>query len=73
MEFYKIIYIVEDKANTRLLKLTERYAKVNGWNERDLLQFAVTATCKSDIEAKLNFLEEQIIPLEEEWKKKIYR
>lgn len=69
MKFYEITYIVEDETNERLSKLAERYEKIKGWNEKEILQFAVAATSKTDIEAKLNFLEEQIVPLEEEWKK----
>lgn len=69
MKFYEITYIVEDEANERLSKLAERYEKIKGWNEKEILQFAVAATSKTDIETKLNFLEEQIVPLEEEWKK----
>ena len=69
MKFYEITYIVEDETNERLSKLAERYEKIKGWNEKEILQFAVAATSKTDIEAKLNFLEEQIVPLEEECKK----
>ena len=69
MKFYEITYIVEDETNERLSKLAERYEKIKGWNEKEILQFAVAATSKTDIETKLNFLEEQIVPLEKEWKK----
>ena len=69
MKFYEITYIVEDEANERLSKLAERYEKIKGWNEKEILQFAVAATSKNDIETKLKFLEEQIVPLEKEWKK----
>ena len=69
MKFYEITHIVEDEANERLSKLAERYEKIKGWNEKEILQFAVAATSKNDIETKLKFLEEQIVPLEEEWKK----
>ena len=66
MKFYDITYIIDDETNARLSKLAERYEKIKGWNEKETLQFAVAATSKSDIEAKLDFLEEQILPLEEE-------
>lgn len=69
MKFYEITYIVEDETNERLSKLAERYEKIKGWNEKEILQFAVAATSKNDIETKLKFLEEQIVPLEKEWKK----
>ena len=68
MKFYDITYIVEDEQQERLLALAERYEKVNGWNEKEILQFAVTATSKNDIESKLHFLENEIIKLEKDWK-----
>ena len=64
MEFYELCYIVEEEAQERLSKLAKRYEKINGWNEKDLLQFAVAATSKSDIEVKLRFLEEYITEVE---------
>lgn len=65
MRFYKITYIVEDEFDERLSKLAGRYAKVKGWSEEELLQYAVTAASKDDIEEKLRFLEKQIVLLEE--------
>lgn len=65
MEFYELCYIVEDDAQERLSELAKRYKKINGWNEKDILQFAVAATNKSDIEIKLRFLEECITELEQ--------
>lgn len=53
-------YIVEGEAQERLSALAERYKKINGWNEKEILQFAVTAFAKSDIEIKLKFLEKNI-------------
>lgn len=64
MEFYELIYIVEEKAQERLSALAERYKKINGWNEKEMLQFAVAATHQTDIEMKLQFLEETLRGLE---------
>ena len=64
MEFNELCYIVEDDAQERLSELAKRYEKINGWNEKDILQFAVAATSKSDIEIKLHFLEEYITEVE---------
>ena len=64
MEFYELCYIVEDDAQKRLSELAKRYEKINGWNEKDLLQFAVAATSKGDIEVKLRFLEDCINEIE---------
>lgn len=65
MEFYELTYIVEKDAQERLSALAERYKKINGWKEREILQFAVVATSNTDIELKLQFLEEYIVHLEE--------
>ena len=68
MKFYEIMYIIEDEQQERLLALAERYEKVNGWNEREILQFAVAATYKYDMESKLKFLEGEIIKIEKDQK-----
>ena len=65
MEFYELTYIVEKDAQERLSALAERYKKINGWKESEILQFAVAATSKTDIELKLQFLEEYISHIEE--------
>lgn len=67
MKFYEMTYIVEEEQQERLSALAERYEKVNGWNEQEILQFAVTATSKDDIESKLQFLGNEIIKAEKEW------
>lgn len=67
MKFYEITYMVEEKAYKRLSVLAERYEKVKGWNEKEMLQFAVSAMNAADIEAKLQFLEKQVVLLEKEW------
>ena len=64
MEFYEVTYIVERDAQERLSALAERYKKINGWNEKEILQFAVAVTSKTDIEQKLQFLEEYISHIE---------
>ena len=65
MEFYEITYIVEGEAEERLSALAERYKKINGWNKREILQYAIAANYQSDIEWKLQFLEKEIIQLEQ--------
>ncbi len=66
MKFYEITYIVDDEQQEKLSILAERYEKINGWNEKEMLQFAVAATSKGDIETKLRFLENEIIKLEKD-------
>ena len=56
--------MMEDEPYERLSALAERYAKINGMNEKEILQLAVTAASKKDIEEKLQFLEKQIVQLE---------
>lgn len=58
--------MIEDEANERLSALAKRYAEINGWNEAAILQFAITAMSKSDIETKLQYLEKHISMLEQE-------
>lgn len=67
MKFYEITYMMEEEACERFSVLAGRYAKIKGWDERETLQYTVTAMAKDDIERKLQFLEEQIISLEKEW------
>ena len=69
MKFYEITYIIENEQQEKLLTLAERYKKVNGWNEKEVLQFAVTVTSKNDIDSKLHFLENEIVKLEKQYQK----
>ncbi len=64
MEFYEVTYIDERDAQERLWALAKRYKKINVWIEIEILQFAVAATSKTDIEQKLQFLEEYISHME---------
>lgn len=60
MKFYNVTYILKDEQEERLSAIARRYHKINGWNETDVLQFAVTAFTQSDIDTKLAFLESKI-------------
>ncbi len=71
MKFYEITYIIDDRQQEKLSALAERYQKINGWNEQEILQFAVAATSQSDIETKLQFLENEAARLEMEWQEQI--
>jgi len=64
MKFYEITYIIDNEQQEKLSTLAERYQKINGWNEKEILQFAVAATSKNDIETKLRFLENEVAKLE---------
>ncbi len=63
-KFYELTYIVEDNQQKRLSELAERFKKINGWNEKEMLQFAITATSQTDLEMKFKFLEGIIADLE---------
>ncbi len=67
MKFYEITYIIEDEQNEKLSALAERYEKIKGWSEKEVLQFAIATTSRDDIEIKLHFLENEIIKLEKKW------
>lgn len=71
MEVYGLTYVFEDEVQERFISLTERYKKVNGWREKDVLQFAINSTFEADIEEKLRFLEKHIVQLEIESQKHI--
>ena len=68
MKFYEITYMIEDEQNEKLSALAERYEKIKGWSEKEVLQFAIATTSRDDIEIKLHFLENEIIKLEKKWK-----
>lgn len=63
-KFYELTYMIEANQEKKLSALAKRFQKVNGWNEKEMLQFAVTATNRVDLDRKLNFLERIIEDLE---------
>ena len=40
MKFYDITYMLDDEQEKKLSALAEYYKRINGWNEKDVLQFA---------------------------------
>lgn len=63
-KFYELTYIIEEHQRKPLSELAERFRKVNGWNEKEMLQFAINATNQADLDLKLKFLERIIEDLE---------
>ena len=63
-KFYNLMYVIEARQQKRLSELAGRFHKVNGWNEKDMLQFAITATSQEDLDMKFQFLEGIIADLE---------
>lgn len=64
MKFFELTFIVEDSQQEHLAALAERFGRVNGWGEKDILQFAVSALHEAEIDAKLDFLENVIEKME---------
>ena len=63
-KYYELTYIIEDYQQKRLSELAERFRKINGWNEKEMLQFAVTATNQIDLDIKFEILENLLADLE---------
>lgn len=63
-KFYELTYIIEDYQLRRISELSEGFRKRNGWSEKEMLQFAVTATNEVDLDIKLQFLEGILADLE---------
>lgn len=43
MRIYEVPIIIEGEREERIARLTERYRKINGWKEQDILEFAANA------------------------------
>ena len=53
---FELTYIIDNQElEVRLEKLAERYEMINGWSEKDILQFAVNAIPQTKV--YLDFLE----------------
>lgn len=59
MTSYELTFLLEDEQQERLSKLADQYKQFNNWDEKDLLQFALTvlADNSNSIDMMLNFLE----------------
>jgi len=59
MTCYELTFWLEDEQQKRLSNLAEKYKSYNNWNEKDLLQFALTtlANNSNTVEMMLKFLE----------------
>lgn len=56
MKFYEVTIILEDVQQKRLEKLAERFQKINGWGEEEILQFVVNGFA-GNTDAMLEFME----------------
>ena len=69
MQSFEITHIIDnDEWEQKLSELADRCRKINGWSEKDLLQFAVSAMPMYRV--WLIYLEDKIIEMEQEEKKK---
>ncbi len=58
MQAYEITHIIDNEEwESRLTELAHRCSKLNGWTEKDLLQFAVTVTDMEQEGKRKGFLE----------------
>lgn len=63
MKHFLLEYIIDNRElEKRLEQLAMRYQQINGWGEKDLLQFAVNAMPST--EDYLNFLEQRADEME---------
>jgi len=56
MKFYEVTIILEDSQQERLEKLAKRFKKINGWSEKEILQFVVNGFT-GNTDAMLGFME----------------
>ena len=56
MKFYEVTIILEDSQQERLEKIAEKFKKINGWGEKEILQFVVNGLT-GNTDAMLEFLE----------------
>ena len=56
MRFYEVTIILEDVQQERLEKLARRFKKINGWGEKEILQFVVNGYT-GNTDAMLAFME----------------
>lgn len=69
MQTYEITHIIENEEwESKLTELAQRCGKLNGWTEKDLLQFAVTSMPMYRV--WLMYLEDTVIDMEQKEKSK---
>ena len=64
MDSYNLSYTPGFEQQKRLSDLARRCRGINGWGVQELLQHAATANYKTDIDLKLDFLEDEVSLLE---------
>ena len=64
MKFYEVTIILDDKQEERLKILAERFKKINGWEEDDIMQFVVNGM-SGNVEMMLAYMELKAAQLED--------
>ncbi len=63
MKFYEVTIILEDGQQERLERLAKRFKKINGWGEKEILQFVVNGF-NGNTDAMLEFMERKAEQME---------
>ncbi len=66
MKFYEVTIILEDEQEKRLENLARRFKEINGWGEKEILQFVVNG-CTDNTDAMLAFMEMKAEQLEKSY------
>lgn len=67
MKFYEVTIILEDSQQERLEKLAKRFKKINGWEEKEIMQFVVNGF-SGNTDAMLTFMEMKAEQMEKLYK-----
>lgn len=63
MRFCEVTVILDDKQEERLEKLAERFKKINGWQEDEIMQFVINGM-SGNVEMMLAYMELKAAQLE---------
>ena len=64
MDSYSLSYTLDPEQGKILSGLARRCQGINGWGPQELLQYAATATSQAEIDLKLDFLQDEVMHLE---------
>jgi|GEM_PF-140768 len=64
MDSYNLSYTLDPEQNKTLSGLARRCRGINGWGPQELLQYAATANSQAEIDLKLDFLQDEVMHLE---------
>lgn len=67
MKFYEVTIILEDSQQERLENLAKRFRKINGWEEKEIMQFVVNGF-SGNTDAMLTFMEMKAEQMEKSYK-----